>query len=151
MTSEERMAIYREIEHDFYMEDAVSQIEAYLGAEGVDSEDFIESFDVDYLADVFAKKHDSNVADNDQWQALIREYIKANEINLHDKRKKQWFEVAFSVEGRFYTRVYATDVNEAKKMAENQYYEADFGILNEVDGNPVHAMSIKDGKYHYFV
>lgn len=73
--------MYREKEREYHVEDAFIQIERYLDENEISLDDAaIEGFDVDYLAQLFEENHDCNIADNDLWQDLISQYIKANDM-----------------------------------------------------------------------
>lgn len=69
-------AIYRKVKHEFYVEDAKAQVEYYLdGNITSDLDTYMNDFDYEYLADVFADEKDCEVADNDKWQAIITDYV----------------------------------------------------------------------------
>lgn len=74
--------IFRKVQHDYFVEDAKAQVEQYLWLESLisdsvsDPDDYVDDFDYDYLADVFADEKDCNVADNDVWQTIIADYVK---------------------------------------------------------------------------
>lgn len=142
-----REQIFREVQHEYYVEDAIRQVNDFLEIENVDPTIFEGTFDYEYLAETFAENHDCNVADNDAWRALIEEYIKANGIDIH--AELQEFEVVISVKGRFRTHVKAVSVEAAKKLGDYEFQEADFGALEDCDGTIVHVEDA-NGEYHYF-
>lgn len=81
--SKSRYDIYREVQHELYMEDAVRHVEDYLS--WVSESDSIElaaglTFDYDELATVFEENHDCNISDNDQWDHIIDSYVQRKEI-----------------------------------------------------------------------
>lgn len=49
--------------------------------------------------------------------------------------KKQEYYVTMKVEGRFVVRVFAETVKEAKELAISEYTDADFGELEDIDGD----------------
>ena len=144
---EKRETIFREVQHEYFVEDAQRQVADFLELENVDPETFDGTFDYEYLADIFAENHDCNVADNDAWRNLIQEYIKTNNIDIH--AELQDFEVVIAVKGRFRTNIKAVSIEEAKKLGEREFQEADFGVLEDCDGDVVHVEA-SDGHYHYF-
>ena len=78
-----REEIYREVLHEYHVEDAVSQVEQYLDYfTEVDPKTFDGVFDYDYLATIFEENHDCNIADNVQWLEIIETYIRENDIIL---------------------------------------------------------------------
>lgn len=51
--------------------------------------------------------------------------------------EKQEYYVTMKVEGRFITKVLAETIKEAKELAVSEYENADFGKLEDIDGNCV--------------
>ena len=56
--------------------------------------------------------------------------------------------VTFRIDGRFVTKVTAENLEEAKKEALEQYYDADFGVLECVDSDIV-VVEDEQGNYVY--
>ena len=48
---------------------------------------------------------------------------------------KYW--VTYKVEARYIAEVEADDIEEAKKKAESEYFDADFGVAEDIDGEPI--------------
>lgn len=142
-----REQVFRNVQHDYFMQDAMNQVATYLESEDVPANLFEGCFDYDYLAELFEERKDCNVADNDTWRNIITEYIKANNIDLH--ASIQDYEVVIAVSGRFRTSVKARSIDEAKKLGEYQFQEADFGVLEDCDGHVAHVEDT-NGQYHYF-
>ena len=83
MDNKTRYDIYREVQHELYMEDAARHVEDYLSwacenASIVMPTDL--TFDYDELATAFEENHDCNIADNDQWDQIIDSYVQRKEI-----------------------------------------------------------------------
>lgn len=57
---------------------------------------------------------------------------------------KYW--VTYKVEARYIAEVEADDIEEAKKKAESDYIDADFGEAKDIDGEPI---IIEDEKGNY--
>lgn len=57
---------------------------------------------------------------------------------------KYW--VTYKVEARYIAEVDADDIEEAKKKAESEYIDADFGEAEDIDGEPI---IIEDEKGNY--
>lgn len=74
---EAREKIFREVQHAYFVEDAVNHVAEYL-SENEPTQDGDTTFDYDFLAELFESRHDCNVADNDQWREIIAEYVRAN-------------------------------------------------------------------------
>jgi len=74
----DRYEIFREVQHEFFVMDAVNHVDDYLEARGIDPTKFTGKFDYDYLAEVFSENHDCNVADNLLWEDIIQAYVNAN-------------------------------------------------------------------------
>lgn len=70
-----REEIYREVNHEYRIEDAKNQFEYYMRIEGVDADRCKPDYDC--LASLFEKYHDCNVAENDLWRAIIDDYVKS--------------------------------------------------------------------------
>ena len=81
--------IFRKVQHEHHIEDAVEQANRYVEDHYTQAElnERQINFDYDYLADVFEKRHDCNIADNDQWQEIIAEYCKANDFAAYGKNQ----------------------------------------------------------------
>ena len=86
LTYKEKYKIFREMQHSFYVEDAVNQVNEYFGL----NEDNDAKKELDYndyelysslisakeiLADEFEDKKDCNFPDNDIWESVIKDYI----------------------------------------------------------------------------
>ena len=73
----------------------------------------------------------------------LEAFLSARYANIEAIKEKQTEEpdpnscVTFKVEGRFIVGVKADTVDEAKKLAVDKYYDADFGALEDTDGEPV--------------
>lgn len=57
---------------------------------------------------------------------------------------KYW--VTYKVEARYIAEVEANDIEEAKKKAESEYIDADFGVAEDIEGEPI---IIEDEKGNY--
>lgn len=57
---------------------------------------------------------------------------------------KYW--VTYKVEARYIAEVEADDIEEAKKKAESEYIDADFGVAEDIEGEPI---IIEDEKGNY--
>lgn len=81
--SKSRYDIYREVQHELYMEDAARHVEDYLSwskeCNGIMINPEI-TFDYDELARAFEENHDCNIADNDQWDHIIDSYVQGKEL-----------------------------------------------------------------------
>ena len=81
--SKSRYDIYREVQHELYMEDAARHVEDYLSwskeCNGIMISPEI-TFDYDELARAFEENHDCNIADNDQWDHIIDSYVQGKEL-----------------------------------------------------------------------
>lgn len=148
--AEERERIYREVSHQYHIEDAQSQVWWYLHAHGVDADGFNidEVFDLNYLASLFEKYHDCNVAENDMWQEIINEYVRQKEIDIHAYDELQDFEVVLLVTGKYRKWVKASSVEDAMRLGGIAFSEADFGELEDCDGHIEHIED-PNGQYHY--
>lgn len=149
MTKEKELKekVFRTVQHEYFVQDAINQVTTYLENQNVPPELFEGDFDFNYLAELFEENKDCNVADNDTWQNLIDNYVKVNEIDIHIPIEE--FEVVIAVSGRFRTSIKARSIDEAKKRAEYQFQEADFGELEDCDGHVAHVEDA-NGNYHYF-
>lgn len=56
------------------------------------------------------------------------------------------FYVTYKVEARFIAEVEAADVEEAKKKAESEYLDADFGAAKDIDGEQI-IIEDENGNY----
>lgn len=56
------------------------------------------------------------------------------------------FYVTYKIRGEFVAVVRAKELKEALDKAEEKYYDADFGILNEIEGEPI-IVEDQDGNY----
>lgn len=54
--------------------------------------------------------------------------------------------VTYKVEARFIAEVEADDIEEAKKKAESEYVDADFGVAEDIDGEPI-IIEDENGNY----
>lgn len=81
--------IFREVEHQYLLEDAVFQYRDYVfGNEDVSGEDVKKAFseledkfglDVfERLVSEFEKKRDCNISDNDTWHNVIERFLSGN-------------------------------------------------------------------------
>lgn len=61
----------------------------------------------------------------------FKKYVAPN----HYISKKQQYYVTMKVEGRFIAEVFAKNIKEAKNLATSQYMDADFGKLEDIDGD----------------
>ena len=57
---------------------------------------------------------------------------------------KYW--VTYKVEARYIAEVEADDIEEAKKKAESEYFDADFGVAEDIDGEPI-MVEDENGNY----
>lgn len=64
--------IYQKMQHQRNVEDAERQVNDFLEADGIEIDDPGKVFDYEWLASLYEDNHDCNVADNDQWQELIK-------------------------------------------------------------------------------
>ena len=78
MTRQEKEKIFREMQLEYHVADAVRQVNDFLYVSGIDPDECEMSFDYLYLAEKFEEEKDCNIPDNDTWQNLIMEYVKAN-------------------------------------------------------------------------
>lgn len=77
-----REYIYREVQREYHIQDAMWHVSNYLERHNIDIDANEMNFDFDYMAEMFEENHDCNVADNDQWDCIVREYIKTNYPDL---------------------------------------------------------------------
>ena len=86
LTYKEKYNIFREMQHSFYVEDAVNQVNEYFGLnEDDDAKEELDYNDYELysslisakeiLADEFEDKKDCNFPDNDIWESVIKDYI----------------------------------------------------------------------------
>ena len=59
------------------------------------------------------------------------------------------FTVGMTVKGRFYKTIKANSFEEAAKLAEEAYYDADFGDLKDIDMEIISATDENDAYYFY--
>ena len=109
MTQELREKIYREMQHSYYVADAINQVNDYI--ENVNQGLCSSSFNYDRLADLFEERKDCNVADNDTWQSIIGEYAQS----ITDKRNQE-------IENMPFKYFYDTDSEQA--LTVEQVYES---------------------------
>lgn len=57
---------------------------------------------------------------------------------------KYW--VTYKVEARYIAEVEADDIEEAKKKAESEYIDADFGEAEDINGEPI-MVENENGNY----
>lgn len=57
---------------------------------------------------------------------------------------KYW--VTYKVEARYIAEVEADDIEEAKKKAESEYIDADFGVAEDIEGEPI-MVEDENGNY----
>lgn len=55
--------------------------------------------------------------------------------------------VTMAIEGRFTCGVEANDLKEAKEKAIEEYYDADFGVLESIDAQAIKAED-EDGNFY---
>ena len=72
--------IYRKVQHEFYLEDARNFVTEYLAWQRDCDEDDItdeelDKYDYEYLVEQFEDNEDCNVAFNDTWQSVVRDYF----------------------------------------------------------------------------
>lgn len=65
-----------------------------------------------------------------------------NKKEPEEEKKDLW--VTWRVEGRFHTHVKASSVEEARKLAEEAYYDADFGVLEDIGDCDTYDISVQD-------
>ena len=74
--------IYRKVQHEFYLEDARNFVREYL--ENVDdraldvddiTEEELDGYDYEYLVSEYENRQDCNVAFNDTWHGVVRDYF----------------------------------------------------------------------------
>lgn len=75
MSAYSEYEIFCKRDEAYSVEDAISQVETYLEWRGVDVEKGKELFDMEFLAKQFRSMQDCNVADNDTWDFVVKEYI----------------------------------------------------------------------------
>lgn len=73
LTKEQLDLAYRKRERQYHIEDARQQVHEYLSSNDVAFE-FTDG-DYEVIAEIFEDNHDCNIADNDQWQYIIHNYI----------------------------------------------------------------------------
>ena len=142
----EREFIFREVLHSYRKQDAEEQVAQFLDYYNLDIDDVGDLFDFDELATMFSNNHDCNIADNDQWQNIIKQYIENHHIDLETAVHE--YTVSIHVRGRYLTTVRAISIEQAKERAENNFSEADFAELTDVDGD-VYSVETEDGETHY--
>ena len=64
----------------------------------------------------------------------------------HYISKKQLYYVTMKVEGRFIAEVFAENIKKAKNLATSQYMDADFGKLEDIDGDCIMVEDV-NGNY----
>ena len=70
------------------------------------------------------------------------------EMNKTNDIKNKEYYVTFRIDGRFVTKVEATNLENAKKIALEHYYDADFGVLECVDSEIV-TVEDESGNFIY--
>lgn len=86
-TAEMKDQIYRIVEQEFAIQDAQSQVIDYCTGNEIDVNP-LDDGDYEVLAQRFRDNHDCNLADNDQWQELIANYIGELQVS-EDERQEQ--------------------------------------------------------------
>ena len=77
MTRQEELNIFFKVQREFWKEDAHYQVETYLEwtederLENID----LDTVDWDYLVDEYEDKQDCDVAENDTWYNIVRDYF----------------------------------------------------------------------------
>lgn len=89
MEYNEKLKIYEEIQHQLLVEECKDQIHEFFiissNYAGEVSDKVVELFDLEELVDNYQKYHDSDIADNAQWQVLIQDA--AENIPIEDLEK----------------------------------------------------------------
>lgn len=80
LTEAEKEQIFRIKELEYLIEDAKRQIADYMDRYEQDSDEYrilssITEDEYERFAKIFRYDHDCNVADNDQWENIIDEYL----------------------------------------------------------------------------
>lgn len=77
MTRQEELNIFFKVQKEFWKEDAHYQVETYL--EWAEDERLVnidlDTVDWDYLVDEYEDKQDCDVAENDTWYNIVRDYF----------------------------------------------------------------------------
>ena len=80
-----RYEIYREVQHELYVEDAKEHVRGYINWRTETGQDPLDpefKFDYDHLANLFEDMHDCSQADNDVWDNIIDRIVRAHETVL---------------------------------------------------------------------
>ena len=72
----ERDRIFREVLHEYHIEDAKNHIESYCDWKDLPYDEVSNIVDFDKLATMFEDRQDSNIAENDTWDEVINQYMK---------------------------------------------------------------------------
>ena len=64
------------------------------------------------------------------------------------KAEKREYEVGLRVEGRYYTKVKASSFEEARELAIDNYSDADFGELEDIDCDVINAVDVETMKIY---
>lgn len=78
-----RYGIYREVQHELYVEDAKEHVREYIEWRIETGQDPLNPkvrFDYDHLANLFEDMRDCNQADNDIWDNIIDRIVRAHEM-----------------------------------------------------------------------
>lgn len=76
--------VYRQVQHEFLLEDAHNFVRDYIANEQdrdpdeIDDEE-IEGYDYEYLIKQYEDKQDCNVAFNDTWESVVSDYMEGLE------------------------------------------------------------------------
>lgn len=79
----------------------------------------------------------------DPVDAVLKAYA-TPENNTVKKEDKKKYCVGYKVEGRFYAYVEARSVSEAKELAQNEFYNADFGDLEDIGDCGTEQINVSD-------
>lgn len=82
---------------------------------------------------------------SDDYTKLWRFY-QAHYLQSADEDKLSTYYVTFRVEGRYITKAIAKNAEEAIEKATDEYVEANFGELQDIDGNPA-IVEDEDGNF----
>ena len=60
------------------------------------------------------------------------------------------YTIGFNVHGVYFATVEAENAEEAKMLAEQEYYNADFGELSDIDGEAYTADDENDNRTYFY-
>lgn len=86
-------------------------------------------------------------AESDEGDRFVYTYGKdgqQTEKDTVEKEGKKKYCVGYKVEGRFYAYVEAKSVNEARELAKNEFYDADFGVLEDIGDCDTEQINVAD-------